>query len=97
VAAACTAAHILLFLVSSVWLRRIRGEADESSVPWLVPAGSATMVAAWLLFAASIWPVFGLLSPLIVFLLAFGLLMGLMLLPNPFGLLGGGGAKAKQT
>jgi hypothetical protein len=75
--------HVLLFLVSSVWLRRILGHADESKVPWLVPAGSATIVAAWLLFTTSIWPVFGLLSPFMVFLMGFGMLMGLMVLPLP--------------
>lgn len=80
-------ANALLFLYCTVYLERIRGVRDvDAAAPWAVPSGSVTMVSAGLLFVISMWPVFGLLSPFIVFLLSFGLLNAFLLIPH-FGLL----------
>lgn len=87
IANAAVVTNILLFLYTGIYLAKLKGISDaETKVPWVVPAGAASLAAAVLMYTVSLWPVFSILSPVIVFILAFGCMMSSSLLPN-FGLL----------
>jgi hypothetical protein len=87
IANAAVVTNIILFLYTGIYLAKLKGISDaETNVPWVVPAGAASLAAAVLMYTVSLWPVFSMLSPVIVFVMAFGCMMSLSLLPN-FGLL----------
>ncbi len=95
IANAAVLANIALFLYMGIYLEKLRGITNaETKVPWAVPAGAASMVVAVVMYTVSLWPVFSLLSPVMVCVIAFGSLMSLSLLPH-FGLLSVSGAASK--
>lgn len=84
---AAVVTNIILFLYTAIYLEKIKGVTNtDLELPWAVPAGAATLAAAVVMYSISLWPVFSLLSPVIVCVVAFGCLMSLSLLPH-FGLL----------
>ena len=86
-AACCACINIMCFVYVHLYLGKVKGVADpENSAQHLVAVGAATMVAGGVSLAVGIWPVWGVLSPLMVFVLFMGLLMTLQFVPT-FGLL----------
>mmetsp|Transcript_12749 Transcript_12749/g.22543 ORF Transcript_12749/g.22543 Transcript_12749/m.22543 type:complete len:153 (-) Transcript_12749:227-685(-) len=86
----CWGLIALLFIYShgSQLVTRCRGGPFEplSSRSWIVQAGAGCFATAFVAFTAGLFPVYFILSPVIVLVVTFGGVMGLNFIPT-FGLL----------
>jgi hypothetical protein len=86
-ACVCACLNVACFVYVHIYLAKIKGVKDpENSAQQFVALGAATMVAGGFSLMVGIWPVWGILSPIMVFVLFMGLLMSLQFVPT-FGIL----------
>ena len=83
-----TAALTVAFLIGFycvVWLRHVQGTSWPWQIvaPGMVEVATLSGVVSFLAFVAGLWPAYGLLTPLLVGILAMGLMFSLHFLP-PF-------------
>mmetsp|Transcript_30593 Transcript_30593/g.67748 ORF Transcript_30593/g.67748 Transcript_30593/m.67748 type:complete len:154 (+) Transcript_30593:51-512(+) len=99
-----TGINLLLFCYIYLWEEGLRGRQNAlNDVKWAVPVGGLTFAVAVISFMVGLWPLFSLLSPLIVVVETYGLIMALNFAPT-FGFLRmkrrtavrGWGVRAKQ-
>ena len=74
------AVGIAVWLV--LWVGR-RGVAWEVAAPWGVPAATGAGILALLATIAGVWPIYSLLSPLVVGAVFIGLLFSAHFIPSP--------------
>lgn len=85
IAVACLAANFVIMLYLTIWLPVVQ----RVTLPWeiycprLIPTSSVLSVASALLLVVAFWSVYGLLTPLIILVLAMGLLFTTHFIPWP--------------
>ena len=81
----CLATNLGIILYATLWLPlvlRVRVSIDIYS-PKIIPIATGLGVLCVLLLMVAFWPIFGLLTPLLVFFLLFGFLFSAHFVPCP--------------
>lgn len=85
-AVACFIANVTIMLYLTLWLPYVQ----KITIPWeiycpnLIPIATFLSITCMILLMMAFWPLYGMLTPLVIFVLCMGLIFSAHFIPWPF-------------